>query len=64
MAAGHPRLNFELSSFRANMPPHWNVKLKDKKHDPGAHEAQVWAIGRVASAKTSLELLRYSDDQA
>src|SRR5205823_6319454 len=28
MAAGHPRLNFELASYLANMPPHWNVKLK------------------------------------
>ena len=23
MAAGHPRLIFELSSYQANMPPHW-----------------------------------------
>ncbi|MBI1916428.1 MAG: hypothetical protein HYS12_17095 [Planctomycetes bacterium] len=64
MAAGHPRLNFELSIFRANMPPHWNEALKNKKRDPGAYEAKVWAIGRVASAKTSLELLRYRGEQA
>src|SRR5262245_28115618 len=73
MAAGHPRLNFELSIFRANMPPHWNVKLKDKLRNepgrkerltPGEYEAKVWAIGRVASAKASLELLKYRAEQA
>ncbi len=80
MAAGHPRLNFELSIFRANMPPHWNVKLKNdvragevhgqrdphekKKMKPGEYEAKVWAVGRVASAKASLELLRHRANQA
>ncbi|HKB38177.1 MAG TPA: multiheme c-type cytochrome [Gemmataceae bacterium] len=80
MAAGHPRLNFELSSFRQNMPPHWNVKLKNdiragkvtgkkdpyekEKLTPGEYEAKVWAIGRVGSAKASLELLRHRASQA
>jgi hypothetical protein len=55
MAAGHPRLNFELSAFRANLPPHWNVDDR-KKRDPMS-EARAWAIGQVASAKASLDLL-------
>jgi hypothetical protein len=55
MAAGHPRLTFELNAYRQNMPPHWNV-AKKKQDDP-AYEAKVWLVGRVASAKASLELL-------
>ena len=55
MAAGHPRLLFELSTFHANLPAHWR---RDKyKADP-AHEAKLWAAGRVESARTSLELLK------
>jgi hypothetical protein len=56
MAAGHPRLIFELSSYQANMPPHWRA---DKyKSDPG-HEAKLWAVGRVEAARASLELLDF-----
>jgi hypothetical protein len=55
MAAGHPRLTFELTSFRENMPPHWQ---KDKHAaDPG-YEARSWAVGQVMSARASVELLR------
>ena len=61
MAAGHPRLNFELSTFIANMPPHWNTRLKlDAAKKQGGVEsfhAKVWAVGRVGSAKASLDLL-------
>jgi hypothetical protein len=53
MAAGHPRLMFELSTYRANMPPHWRTDLHAKT--PG-YEALVWATGQVESAKASAEL--------
>ena len=59
MAAGHPRLNFELTVFRANMPPHWNVAGKEKTMKPGAYEAKSWAVGQVVSAKAALDLLLY-----
>lgn len=58
MAAGHPRLNFELTVFRANMPPHWNVSLKEK-NKPGPYEAKAWAVGQVVSARAALDLLLY-----
>ena len=69
MAAGHPRLTFELTTFRANMPPHWNVALKEKgtkDHPlkPGVYEAQSWAVGQVASAKAALDLLMHRTKQA
>lgn len=57
MAAGHPRLNFELSVFRANMPPHWNIGGKGQ--DKAEYEAKVWSVGQVASAKAQVELTGY-----
>lgn len=56
MAAGHPRLTFELSTFRANMPPHWRASLH--ANAPG-YEAAVWAVGQVASAEASAELTHH-----
>jgi serine/threonine protein kinase len=56
MAAGHPRLNFELTAFRANLPPHWYSAHRKKTSVP-TEEAKVWAIGQVVSAKASLDLL-------
>jgi hypothetical protein len=52
LAAGHPRLNFEFGSFLANVPKHW----VEKERTPG-FEAQVWAVGQVASAQAALTLL-------
>jgi hypothetical protein len=52
LAAGHPRSNFELGSFLANVPKHW----VEKNRDPG-FEARVWAVGQVASAQAALTLL-------
>lgn len=64
MAAGHPRLNFELTTFRANMPPHWNVSRKEKSMKPGAYEAKAWAVGQVVSARAALDLLMHRTKQA
>jgi hypothetical protein len=49
IAAGHPRLNFEFSSFLANIPPHWKPKRVD--------EAQRWAVGQAVCARAALDLL-------
>jgi hypothetical protein len=57
IAAGHPRLNFELGAFLANMPPHWDVNRN--KQPP----AQVWAVGQVCSAEAALKLLADRADQ-
>ncbi len=67
LAAGHPRLNFELSTFHANWPKHWPRKSDDSKHPvsdakpndpPGSlFEAKLWAVGQVVTAQRSLELL-------
>jgi len=61
MAAGHPRLTFELATFRANMPPHWRI---DKHKDVPGYEGAVWAIGQVATAKAAVELLAHRATEA
>ena len=53
IAAGHPRLQFELGTFLANLPPHWNVRAKKAQDD------QTWAFGQVMSAEAALKLLAY-----
>src|SRR5439155_17487444 len=50
IAAGHPRLMFEASSYFANLPRHWKPKPRD--------EIQLWAVGQAVSAEAALELLR------
>src|SRR5262249_11338289 len=55
IAAGHPRLHFELATFLANLPPHWNVAAKKN----GASDAQGWAVGQAVSAEAALELLAH-----
>jgi hypothetical protein len=52
IAAGHPRLNFELAVYMANLPPHW--KEKDDKNEP-----HLWATGQMVSANAALELLAH-----
>ncbi len=51
IAAGHPRLMFEASSYFANLPRHWKEKPRD--------EAKLWATGQVVSAEAALELLQH-----
>ncbi len=62
IAAGHPRLNFELSAYLDNMPPHWIEK--GENGDPAAPSgraasfpARAWAIGQLVTAQASLVLL-------
>ena len=46
IAAGHPRLNFEFTTYLRQMPPHWKEKDREKNEPrPKGFEAQFWAIG-------------------
>jgi Cytochrome c554 and c-prime len=56
IAAGHPRLSFELASYLGNLPKHWNAR-DDHARDPD-FEARVWALGQVSSAQSALRLLQ------
>ena len=64
IAAGHPRLFFELATFHANWPKHWPAETDAKRHpvaEPSTggsiFEAKLWAVGQVVTAQRSLELL-------
>jgi len=68
MAAGHPRLTFEMSAYFDNLPPHWNPNEDRRNHavnDPqqaaadvrSAFDAKLWAVGQLAVAEKTLELL-------
>jgi hypothetical protein len=52
IAAGHPRLAFEYTSYLANMPRHW----QEKDRRPGS-EALAWAVGQVVSSAADQNLL-------
>jgi hypothetical protein len=53
IAAGHPRLNFEYSSYLAAYPKHW----KEKSTDRADFEAKSWAIGQLVTARAVLRLM-------
>jgi hypothetical protein len=57
IAAGHPRLEFDLPAFLANMPPHWrNRQLENDK------AAETWVAGLFVTARIALELLTQRAD--
>lgn len=60
IAAGHPRLNFELASYQALMPPHWNYHQELASYPDG--DAHVWSVGQVVSAREALKLLAFRAD--
>ena len=49
IAAGHPRLAFEMSAYHTLLPKHWDAAA-ELQRDP-AQELRLWAIGHAVSAK-------------
>lgn len=61
MAAGHPRLSFELDTFTANQPAHYQVD-EDYIDRKGNHPVgYLWAVGQVEMAKRQLALIDAHD---
>jgi hypothetical protein len=56
IAAGHPRLSFEFSSFHARLPKHWG-RSEDLRRNSPVLEARLWLVGQAASLDMSLALL-------
>ena len=58
IAAGHPALLFENSSFLDRYRPyqHWS-EAEDRRRHP-AFEAEAWAVGQAVSAEAALKLLK------
>lgn len=49
IAAGHPRLTFEMSAYHDLLPKHWD-SAAELRRDP-AQSLRLWAIGQGVSAK-------------
>jgi hypothetical protein len=58
MAAGHPRLSFEMDTFLALQPPHYQVDDDYRRRKPTYTHTQVWAYGQLAAAVNELDLLQ------
>ena len=54
IAAGHPRLTFELAAYLDNLPAHWLEKGRNADPD---FPVRAWSVGQTESARAALELL-------
>jgi len=58
MAAGHPRLSFELDTFQAIEPAHYRVDADYERRKPSYSRTQTWAYGQLAAAASELVSLQ------
>jgi hypothetical protein len=58
MAAGHPRLSFELDAFSVNQPAHFTVDADYIERKGNIAGANLWFAGQLASAERFLTLLQ------
>jgi hypothetical protein len=56
-------MNFELTVYLANLPPHWNAAKKASSRGRN-FEAKAWAAGQVMISRASLRLLSYQAGRA
>ena len=57
IAAGHPPLRFEFSTYLTNMTKHWDP-IQERVGRPD-FEARVWLAGQAVVAQAALELLEH-----
>ena len=57
MAAGHPRLGFELDTFTAIEPAHFKIESDLEKQKRTWNGAQVWAIGQAIAVSELMKAL-------
>ena len=57
MAAGHPRLSFELNTFTQLQPSHAKAKPATERPTHAAFGVQVWALGQAVAVTAQLDLL-------
>ncbi|MEP1473070.1 MAG: multiheme c-type cytochrome [Halieaceae bacterium] len=58
MGAGHPRLSFELETFTANQPAHYEVDADYGQRKPAIGPVNMWLAGLTVSSLEYLELLQ------
>jgi len=60
MAAGHPRLSFELDLF-SSLQQHWDVDADYTARKPSSDSVRLWAVGQAEAVQRSLSLFRQAD---
>ncbi len=55
IAAGHPRLSFEMGTFHDQLPKHWSNE--SERRADRAFEAKLWALGQITAATAQYELV-------
>ncbi len=56
IAAGHPALNFEFSSYQRRMPKHWRERDRVKNLPRTDFESTSWSIGQTETLRAELAL--------
>jgi hypothetical protein len=62
IAAGHPRLNFELAGYHGIAQKHWSHADELARHRD--FEARLWLVGQLSSARAALKLLAVRAESA
>lgn len=60
MAAGHPRLSFELDLF-SSLQQHWDDDADYAQRKPRADPVRIWAVGQAEAVRRSLQLFARGD---
>lgn len=58
MAAGHPRLSFEMDTFLALQPPHYRIDEDYRRRKPTYNSTQIWSYGQLAAALQEMTMLQ------
>ena len=54
VAAGHPRLAFELRSYKRGEPPHWRDRFASPEGSDAPGPVDEWALGRLGALSNFL----------
>jgi hypothetical protein len=57
MAAGHPRLSFELDTFAEIAPAHWRIDVDWNQRKGAWNGVRAWAVGQAVAAQELLGIL-------
>jgi hypothetical protein len=62
IAAGHPRLQFEMGAYLDALPKHW-LDTDDRRGREADFDAKLWAIGQACTSQAALEQLARRAEQ-
>ena len=63
MAAGHPRLSFEIDLF-STLQQHWDEDADYRQRKGGSDHVRLWAVGQAMALERSLRLYANADRSA